>query len=234
MRTSSRSTSRCRVCKSVTSSPCARDLLVAEDRCDQLPLERLTHARDGIDVTAIARRPETLRTNHPRLRTVAADILDSDAVEPLLAGVDAVISTVGIGTSKQPTKLYSEGTRNLVNGLARHGVSRIVTISSEVADHWAHQSPLKLWVVLPLLQHFLGATYDDMRRMDIVLWESAAQWTTVRAPYIRDKTGTRKYRIATDKPLQRGFSITAPDMATALLDIAERHDLNRRFVFVAN
>ncbi|MFT3861135.1 NAD(P)-dependent oxidoreductase [Micropruina sp.] len=188
----------------------------------------------GHDVTAIARRPDALRIKHPRLRTVAADILDPDAVEPLLDGVNAVISTVGIGTSKQPTRLYSEGTRNLVNGMARHGVSRIVTISSEVADHWAHQSPLKLWVVLPLLQRFLGATYDDMRRMDIVLWESAAQWTTVRAPYIRDRSGTIRYRIATDKPLRRGFSITAPDMATALLDIADRGDLDRSFVFVAN
>ena len=188
----------------------------------------------GHEVTAIARRPESLRTEHPRLRTFAADVLDPDAVEPLLAGVDVVVSTVGIGTSKQPTTLYSEGTRNLVNGMARHSVSRIVTISSEVADHWAHQSPLKLWVALPLLQRFLGATYDDMRRMDIVLWESDAQWTTVRAPYIRDRAGSGSYRIATDKPLRRGFSITAPDMATALLDIVERNDLGRRFVFVAN
>ena len=28
--------------------------------------------------------------------------------------------------------------------------------------------------------------------------------------------------------------ITAPDMATALLDIAERNDLNRSHVYVAN
>lgn len=189
----------------------------------------------GHEVTAIARRPGILRIEqHPRLRAVAADILDPNSVEPLLDGVDAVISTVGIGTSKQPTRLYSEGTRNLVDAMARHGVSRIVTISSEVADHWAHQPPLKLWVVLPLLQRFLGATYDDMRRMDIVLWESAAQWTTVRAPYIRERSRTMHYRMATDKPLRRGFSITAPDMATALLDIADRRDINRSFVFVAN
>ncbi|MFT4229123.1 MAG: NAD(P)H-binding protein [Microbacterium sp.] len=187
----------------------------------------------GHEVTALARRPESLHVEHSRLRSVAADILDPDALETLLDGVDAVVSTVGIGTSRQPTTLYSEGTRNLVNGMARHGVTRIVTISSEVADHWAHQPPLKLWVLLPLLQRFFGATYDDMRRMDIVLWESDAQWTTVRAPYIRDRPGTGSYRIATAGLVRRGFSITAPDLATALLDIAERHDLGRQFVFVA-
>lgn len=188
----------------------------------------------GHEVVAIARRPGALRAEAPRLRAVAADILDAETVEPMLAGIDAVISTVGIGTSKQPTTLYSAGTRNLVDGMARHDVTRIVTISSEVADHWAHQSPLKLWLALPLLQRLFGATYDDMRRMDIVLWESDAQWTTVRAPYIRDRAGTGSYRLAADAPLRRGFSITAPDLATALLDIAERNDLDRRFVFVAN
>lgn len=38
----------------------------------------------GHEVTAIARRPESLRTEHPRLRTFAADVLDPDAV--VLAG----------------------------------------------------------------------------------------------------------------------------------------------------
>lgn len=186
------------------------------------------------EVLAVARRPESLTAAHRDLQVVAADILDSEAVAPFLAGVDAVISTVGIGTSKQPTTLYSQGTRSLVDGMSEHGVSRIVTISSEVADHWAHQSPLKLWVVLPLLQRFLGATYDDMRRMDVVLWESTTQWTTVRAPRIRDRAGTGSYRIDAEAPLRRGFSITAADMATALIDIAERDDLSRQFVFVAN
>lgn len=36
------------------------------------------------------------------------------------------------------------------------------------------------------------------------------------------------------KPLRRGWVITPADMATALLDIAERGDLNRQHVYVAN
>lgn len=187
----------------------------------------------GHTIIAVARRPEALRTQHPELTIATADILDAAQVETLLAGVDAVISTVGIGASKTPTRLYSQGTRNLVDAMARHDVERIVVISSEVADHWAHQGPFKLWIVLPLLQRFFGATYDDMRRMDTVLWESRARWTTVRAPRIRDAEGTGRYRIDPERPLPRGWSIAAPDLATALLDIAERDDLDRRFAFVA-
>lgn len=152
----------------------------------------------------------------------------------MLSGVDVIVSCIGIGASNAPTTLYSAGTHNLVDGMAALGIERIVVISSEVAEHWAHQGLLKLWVVLPLLQKFLGATYDDMRRMDVVLWESNARWTAIRAPRIRPAAGKGRYRLRVDAPLKRGWMITAADMATAMLDIAERDDLGRQHVYVAN
>lgn len=188
----------------------------------------------GHDVVAIARNTAKLTLEHPALAKVAIDILNAEDVKPLADGVDAVISTVGIGASKSPTNLYSAGTKNLIEGMQAHGVTRLVVISSEVAEHWAHQSLLKLWVVLPLLQHFIGATYDDMRRMDVVLWESHVQWTAIRAPRIRAVEGKGKYRLSAAGPLARGWAITATDMATALIDIAERSDLGRKHVYVAN
>ncbi|WP_458111001.1 NAD(P)H-binding protein [Arthrobacter sp. R1-13] len=188
----------------------------------------------GHEVVAIARNLATLTIEHPRLTKTPVDILDPAAVAPLLEGVDAVVSTVGIGASKTPTTLYSAGTKNLIDGMTTHNVQRLVVISSEVAEHWAHQSPLKLWLVLPLLQRFLGATYDDMRRMDVVLWESSVQWTAIRAPRIQPAQAKGQYQLSSDGPLKRGWMITAPDIATALLDIAERDDLGRSHVFVSN
>ncbi|WP_370448697.1 NAD(P)-dependent oxidoreductase [Cryobacterium sp. TMT1-3] len=158
---------------------------------------------------------------------------DWNDVLSVVAGVDAVLSTVGIGSSKTPTTLYSEGTRNLLDGISKHGVQRIVIISPGVAEHWAHQGPLKLWVALPLLQKFLGATYDDMRRMDVVLWESHARWTAIGAQRIRTAPGKGKCRLA-GQPLPRGWVITEADMATAMLDIIERDDLSGLHIYIAN
>ncbi len=188
----------------------------------------------GHQVVAVARSPARLTVAHPRLTKIAADVEDAATIGPLLHGVDAVISTVGIGASRTPTTLYSAGTRSLLAGTAEHEVRRVVVISSEVADHWAHQGWLKLHLVLPLLQRFLGATYDDMRRMDVALWESGASWTALRAPRIRNAAAVGRYRLDPEKPLPHGWSITAPDMATALLDLAESDDFSRRHVYIAN
>ena len=54
----------------------------------------------GHEVVALARNPQNLQIEHPNLTTGAVDILDAQALKPWLQGVDAVISTVGIGTSK--------------------------------------------------------------------------------------------------------------------------------------
>ncbi|ASN19707.1 NAD(P)-dependent oxidoreductase [Arthrobacter sp. YN] len=188
----------------------------------------------GHEVVAVSRNPKTLTIENPALTKVSANILNAPDVAPLLEGVDAVISTVGTGSSKSPTTLYSAGTKNLLEAMRVHGVSRLVVISSEVAEHWAHQGALKLWIALPLLQKFLGATYDDMRRMDIVLWESDCQWTAIRAPRIRTVEGKGRYRLSSERPLKRGWFITATDMATALIDIAECDDLDRRHAYIAN
>lgn len=88
--------------------------------------------------------------------------------------------------------------------------------------------------LVSIYQKFLGATYDDMRRMDVALWESTTLWTAIRAPRIQAAASKGRYRLGIDGPLKRGWLITAADMATALLDIADRDDLNRRYVYVAN
>ena len=54
------------------------------------------------------------------------------------------------------------------------------------------------------------------------------------APRIQPMKAKGSYRLDAHKPLRRGWMITPADMATALLDIAEREDLNRQHVYVAN
>lgn len=185
-------------------------------------------------VLALSRSADKLDIQDPNLWKVAVDILQRQSVVPLLEGVDAVIHAVGIGASKVPTTIYSDGARSIIAGMLQYNVKRLVVVSSEAANVWANQPFFAKFILLPTLQHFFGATYDDMRRMERVLWESAVEWTQVRAPYISSKAAKGHYRFSDVKVLPRYFGITAADMATALLDIAQRSDLGRQDVWVAN
>jgi putative NADH-flavin reductase len=188
----------------------------------------------GHESIALSRSADKLDIQNSRLQKVAADVREENSVIPLLEGVDAVIHAVGIGASKAPTTIYSQGARSIIAGMIQFSVKRLVVVSSQAANVWANQPLFAKIILLPILQHLFGATYDDMRRMERVLWESSVHWTQVRSPYINSKAPKGQYRFSYVSVLPHYRSITAADMATALLDIAARDDLSRREAFVAN
>ena len=195
----------------------------------------------GEDVVALARRPEKLSCvaagagNRSTGALVArrADLLTGEGIAESLAGVDAVVSAVGIGASRQPTRLYSNGTANLLEAMHAAGVPRLAVVSAAPVGSRGQHPPLQRAVVLPILERLFGATYEDMRRMEQILRESDLAWTALRPPRLLERPGTGAYRID-DRPLPKGKSLTIPDLATALLDCLPRPDTHRRALFVAN
>jgi nucleoside-diphosphate-sugar epimerase len=93
----------------------------------------------GDDVIALARHPEALPLLGPGLVAAAADVLDRAAVAQALAGADAVVSALGIGASRQPTVVYSDGTANVLHAMDAHGIRRLAVISAVPAGPRAEQ-----------------------------------------------------------------------------------------------
>ena len=83
----------------------------------------------GHRVTAFARRPERLGVTGERLRVVAGDAFDGEQVAAALAGCDAVITALGTRPWKF-SPICAEGTAHIVAGMKRHGVRRLVCVSS--------------------------------------------------------------------------------------------------------
>jgi putative NADH-flavin reductase len=185
-------------------------------------------------VTAVARRPAENLERHRNLRVLAADVLDSASLDGALNDVDAVISTIGVGTSRQPTTLYSMGTANLVRAMRGQGSSRLIALSAVPAGPWSTSSWGQHHVVLPMLQRFFGASYDDMRIMERDLASTNADWTVVRPPRLTNGASKGGYRTSLEMPVRGGGSITRADLASSLLDVIDRTETNRRAIWVAN
>lgn len=187
----------------------------------------------GYEVRAITRRPNAVGMEHENLKIHAADVLDPVALAPALAGVDAIVSTLGIGTSRAATVVYSDGIRNIVKPMGRNGPKLVVVISATPVGPRAEHPFIDRRIVMPILESFLHATYEDMRRMEAVLQESDVDWISVRPPRLVNRAGTGAYRLSTE-PLPRGRKITYADLGTALLDAIGRKNLYRKVAFVAN
>lgn len=188
----------------------------------------------GHDVTALARQPEAISLRDERLVTTAADVLDRAAVIDRLAGFDAVVSTLGVGTSRAPTALYSQGIANVLNAMHAHAIRKLAVISAAPVGPRVGQPFLERRVAMPILERLFGATYDDMRRMETLLRSSDVDWVSLRPPRLVNNKATGSYRLDANQPLSKARSLTYGDLATALIDSLDRNDLYRQAAFVAN
>jgi putative NADH-flavin reductase len=187
----------------------------------------------GHQVQALVRNPHAFQLHHPRLTAITGDVLQPGTLDPLVDGVDAVISTIGIGAQRTPTQVYSAGTQNLLETMAGIAAQRIITISSGTLADGPTASLGQRMLLYPLLHRLYGASYTDMRRMEQLLEKSAVEWTVMRPPYLADKPASGNYRFNT-AGITRGIRTLAyPDLAAALLDALQQPDWFRKTVTIS-
>lgn len=80
----------------------------------------------GFIVTAFVRSPEKFTVKHPNLTVFQGDAMDADAVEKAIAGQDAVVSALGPTRPPVP-HMMETAAKNIVAGMKKHGVRRIVS-----------------------------------------------------------------------------------------------------------
>jgi putative NADH-flavin reductase len=187
----------------------------------------------GHDVLALARHPKASTVHFRAVEERTVDVLDGEGLAKALAGAEAIVSTLGTGTSREPTVAYSQGVRNILAAMASNDIGRLVVTSAAPAGPRGEQRFIERRVVMPILERFFGATYRDMRLMEATLSGSTIPWVALRPPRLLDKPATGTYRMALT-PIRGARSLTFTDLATALLDAVERPDLAGTALYVAN
>jgi putative NADH-flavin reductase len=188
----------------------------------------------GNSVVAASRTPNFAPATG--LETRVVDVHDRESVSAAVAGCGAVISTLGVGASRGATTTYSAGVSNLLAAMQTQGIMTIAVVSAAPVGPRAAHPWFTRALVMPILDHFFGASYADMARMEALLAgsPSAVAWVALRPPRLLAKPATGHYRAQPDEPLRRGLSITCADLATALLDSLDRQEFHRHAVYVAN
>jgi putative NADH-flavin reductase len=157
--------------------------------------------REGHVVSAFTRHPDTFPLRHEHLRVVRGDVLDSVSVEAVVAGQDAVLSTLGVPYSRRPITVFSEGIAHIIAAMQRHGVQRLACVTSSAVD--PRLEPPGGFFLKKVLQPFfvgvVGKTlYADQRRMEALVTSSGLDWTVVRPSGLFVSTGVSDYAVAED------------------------------------
>ncbi|GAB3982306.1 SDR family oxidoreductase [Actinoallomurus acanthiterrae] len=188
----------------------------------------------GHEVTAVVRDPARLDvSSHDRLKVVTADVMDPAAIEPAVAGADAVVSALGPRGSG-PTTVCQDGARSIIAAMGKAGVRRFIMISAAGMVIDAGDGPVTRYVAKPILKRILRHGFADMGRAEEEVRDSGLDWTIVRPPQLTDKNGTGRYRTATDLNVRGGLRISRADLATGILAMLTDDATVRRHISIAN
>ena len=183
----------------------------------------------GHDVVAVTRRPGEFPLRHERLTVEGADVHDGEAVDRVVAGADAVLSALGVPFTRKPVTVYSDGVRGITAAMSRHGVKRIVAVSSSAVEPHRHADGgfLLNRVMQPLIVATIGkTTYADMRVMEQHLRDGDLQWTVVRSAGLFDAPAATAYSLYEGE--SPGVFTSRADLAACLLDqVADARFLRR-------
>jgi putative NADH-flavin reductase len=172
----------------------------------------------GHRVRAMARHVDRIDVADPNLETVAGDALDAGDVRTALAGVDAVVQTLGItprpSAVVRGTRLFSRATRILVDAMTAAGVRRLVCLTGFGAGDSRGQGGLLYDTAFKLL---LARVYDDKNVQEHLIRHSDLDWVIARPVILTDRPATGRYRVLLDPKDWRGGFISRADVADFLV-----------------
>jgi putative NADH-flavin reductase len=145
----------------------------------------------GFEVTALVRNPSRLRLDHPHLTVVQGDVLDLASVETAMRGQEAVLSALGHKRFFYPTRILSEGTKNVLRAMESHAVKRLVCVTSlGIGDSAGRLGLLYTLFVIPAILPFY---FWDKARQERMIARSNVDWVVVRPGALTN--GPRRGRL---------------------------------------
>ena len=169
----------------------------------------------GYSIDALVRSPNKVETKHERLEVIQADVMkDSrDRLAELLIGSDAVISSLGTGMSLGITKLYSEGTNNVIAAMQQAQIPRLIAVSSSGTDPTTEEPWWYLWLVRRLL---VNVYVDQAKMEERIASAKDLQWVVVRPSQLTNGD-KKKYRVRLRHNPHGGYKISRADVADFML-----------------
>jgi uncharacterized protein YbjT (DUF2867 family) len=146
----------------------------------------------GHQVTAFVRDPAKLQIEHANLRIAQGNVLDYPTVESAMRGQDAVLSALGHLKFYRPTRIQSDGMRNILRAMETCDVPRLVCETALGIGNSVGRLGLPYtFLLVPLILPFYF--WDKVRQEDLIR-SSDRDWIIVRPGVLTNKPGRGTYQ----------------------------------------
>jgi putative NADH-flavin reductase len=170
----------------------------------------------GHETTALVRSKAGLNLGHERLHVITGDILDPESVRQAVVGQEAVCVIIGIGPTRKPVSVFSDGARNIIEAMNDSARCMLVCITGIGAgDSKGHGGFFYDKIINPLL---LKTIYEDKNRQEALVRKSGLDWVIVRPGLLTNGPCTGRYRILTDLQGVTAGKISREDVAHFILE----------------
>ena len=178
----------------------------------------------GYDVRALARSAASINLSDAKLEKVQGDALNKPDVEAALAGIDAVIVTLGVslGSLFKPVHLFSDATRVLIAAMKDKRVNRLICVTGFGAGD--SRASIGFLQRVPF-QIVFGRAYDDKSLQEQMIKDSGLDWTIARPGVLLSGPRTGRYKVLRDPSEWRNGIISRANVADFLVKQIEDHNL---------
>lgn len=182
----------------------------------------------GHNVIGLARTPENIKSNDPRVTKRRGDAFDEASIVDGLEGADAVITSVGKrDLFDKRYKLSTIAHAAVLKGMQKHNIKRLIVISSTGAP------PLKRDGIRRNIYLFLRRKYyADMYQMEQQVMDSGFDVTIVRAPYLVEGDADGDYFVEEQENYPVGIKISRANLAHFLIGELDKSEWSRRVIAV--
>lgn len=180
----------------------------------------------GHDVTVLARDPAKVSTRHEHLKCLKGNVLRARDVEAALDGRDAVISALGVGSSRSSFNLIEGAMPVIVSAMERQGVRRLIFTSGIALKLEQVSFPLRI-----MLRLMWWDQIRDKKAGEDVLRRSPIDWTLIYPTILTDGPKTGKYRVGEHLQLNGLPKVSRADVADLSLKLlADSESVHRDLV----
>lgn len=165
------------------------------------------------------------------LTVVAGDATDPAAVARAIAGASAVVNALGPATNRrEEVDQTVAAIRNVLAGMAEHGVGRLVSLSGAPVDVAGDRKPVGARIASRIVRLFAGNVVRAKQREYEEIAASDVEWTIARPARVTDTPPVGR-SVPGDRLHSR--TVAAADLAAFMVEEIDRRDYVRGAPFVS-